>query len=249
MTVREEADYRSVERYRLIARATSRFYVGVDLGQRQDHTAIAVEHRVSSLVRHVERVASGTPYPLVVAHLREMVNRQELRRQCALVVDATGLGGPVVEMLRVADLGCEITAVTITGGDRERRSGGQSVSVPKKDLIAVVQVALDNGDLRIARRLKELGALVRELVDVRTTPYPRQAGNADWRGWMRGARRSGDCAGAGLLEGEAEGERGACAEAALIVVRGRGRGGGVGWEVSGDLAWGGLQEMNADQGG
>jgi hypothetical protein len=41
--------------------------------------------------------------------------------------------------------------------------------VPKRDLIAGVQVALDNGDLVIARRLKELGSLVRELVDVRMT--------------------------------------------------------------------------------
>jgi phage FluMu gp28-like protein len=149
---------------------TSRFYVGVDLGQKQDHTAIAVvERREFLLVRHVERVALGTPYPLVVEHLREMVSRPELRLQCALVVDGTGLGGPVVEMLRGAGLGCEITAVTITGGERERRSGGLSVSVPKRDLIAGVHVALDNGDLRIARKLKELGSLVRELVDVRMT--------------------------------------------------------------------------------
>jgi phage FluMu gp28-like protein len=179
MTVREEADYRSAERYRLAARGTSRFgttsrfYIGVDLGQKQDHTAIAVvERREFLLVRHVERVALGTPYPLVVAHLREMVSRQELRGQCALVVDGTGLGGPVVEMLRGAGLGCEITAVTITGGERERKSGGLAVSVPKRDLIAGVQVALDNGDLRIARKLKELGSLVRELVDVRMTSGP-----------------------------------------------------------------------------
>jgi phage FluMu gp28-like protein len=179
MTVREEADYRSAEDYRLAARfrsnTTSRFYIGVDLGQKQDHTAIVVVEKAVAerteflLVRHVERVALGTPYPLVVAHLREMVSRTELRRRCALTVDGTGLGGPVVEMLRAAGLGCEITAVTITGGEREGRSRGLSVSVPKRDLMAGVQVALDNGELRIARRLKELGSLVRELVDVRMT--------------------------------------------------------------------------------
>jgi phage FluMu gp28-like protein len=146
------------------------FYFGVDLGQKQDHTAIAVVERGDWLmVRHVERVALGTPYPLVVAHLKEMVHRVEVRGQCALVVDATGVGGPVVEMLRAAGLGCEITAVTITGGERESKSGGMWISVPKRDLIAGVQIALENGDLRIARRLKELGALVRELVDVRMT--------------------------------------------------------------------------------
>jgi hypothetical protein len=139
------------------------------LGQKQDHTAIAVvERREFLLVRHIERVALGTPYPMVVAYLREMVARQEVRGQCALVVDGTGVGGPVVDMLRGAGLGCEIKAVTITGGERERRSGGgQWVSVPKQDLIAGVQVALENGDMRIARRLKQAGSLVRELVDVR----------------------------------------------------------------------------------
>ena len=184
MVVREEVDFRSAERYRLGAGRTSRFCIGVDLGQKQDHTAIAeVERTESLLVRHVERVALGTPYPLVVAHLREMVDRQEVRGQCVLVVDATGSGGPVVEMLRGAGLGCEITAVTITGGEREQSRGGLSVSVPKRDLIAGVQVALDNGELRIARRLKELGALVRDTTwsrsgrEDRTAPRLYRRGN------------------------------------------------------------------------
>ncbi len=78
------------------------------------------------------------------------------------------LGPPVVEMLRGAGLGCEITAVTITGGERERRGGGPWASVPKRDLLAGVQVALGNGKIPdCGRRLKELGSLVRELVDVR----------------------------------------------------------------------------------
>jgi hypothetical protein len=148
------------------------YFIGVDLGQRQDHTAIAVIERAEGLmmVRHIERVALGTPYPMVVASLREMVCRKEVRGRCALVVDGTGVGAPVVDMLRGAGLGCEITAVTITGGEREHRGGGgQRVTVPKRDLMAGVQVALEQGDMRIARRLKQAGSLVRELVDVRMT--------------------------------------------------------------------------------
>jgi hypothetical protein len=41
--------------------------------------------------------------------------------------------------------------------------------VPKRDLIASVQVALEKGELRIARELPAAGALVEELVDVRKT--------------------------------------------------------------------------------
>jgi hypothetical protein len=43
-------------------------------------------------------------------------------RQCELVVDATGVGVPVVEMLWAEGPACDISSVTITGGEKE--SGG-----------------------------------------------------------------------------------------------------------------------------
>jgi hypothetical protein len=156
------------------------FYVGLDLGQRQDHSAIAVvEKRIPRLaflppegrellVRKVERLPLGTPYPGVVARVRELMCGEALAGQCTLVVDATGVGAPVVEMLRSARLGCEVTAVTITGGEKESGSGSTK-SVPKRDLIAGLQLALEKSELKIARRMKEAGTLVRELVDVRAT--------------------------------------------------------------------------------
>jgi class 3 adenylate cyclase len=153
------------------------FYIGLDLGQRQDHSAIAIVERPdlrlawmstrpsTLLVRRVERMALGTPYPRVVARVREIARAIET---CTLVVDGTGVGAPVVELLRSAGLGCGVTAVTITGGEKESGSGA-AWNVPKRDLIAGVQLALEKGDLRIARHMKEAGALVRELVDVRVT--------------------------------------------------------------------------------
>lgn len=156
------------------------FYVGLDLGQRQDHSAVAIVERPdlrhawlatrrdNLLVRRVERLVLGTPYPRVVERVREIVCGVALAGQCALVVDGTGVGAPVVDMLRRAGLGCEVTAVTITGGERESRSG-TAWNVPKRDLIAGVQLGLEKGELRIARHMKDVGALVRELVDVRIT--------------------------------------------------------------------------------
>src|SRR5690349_21568435 len=105
------------------------FYLGLDLGKKHDHTAIAIveRRRVSAgdwlLVRHLERVPLGTPYPGVVARVREIVERVAQKGQCAVAVDGTGVGEPVVEALRRAGLGCEITAVTITGGERQSRAG------------------------------------------------------------------------------------------------------------------------------
>jgi hypothetical protein len=131
------------------------FYLGLDLGQRVDHTALAVVERLERArpygeaeyeglaVRHVERLPLGVPYPKVVSYVREQVRGPELRQQCKVVVDATGLGAPVVEMLRGAGLGCEILAVTITGGEKESAAGQGAWNVPKRDLIAGLQVLMD----------------------------------------------------------------------------------------------------------
>jgi hypothetical protein len=157
------------------------FYIGLDLGQRRDHSAIAVVERQDLyrayepavfdklLVRWLERVPLGTPYPRVVERVREIAQHRDMAGQCRLVVDGTGVGVPVLEMLQAAKLRCEITAVTITGGERESRSGGGRTSVPKRDLIAGVQLALEKGELKIAKQLRETGALVRELMQVRMT--------------------------------------------------------------------------------
>src|SRR5271168_4979145 len=130
------------------------FCAGLDLGQRRDYTAIAVVERRdmrqgymppvfhSVAVRHVERMPLGTPYPAVVARVRAIVRSDSMPGGCNLTVDATGVGAPVVEMLKAARLGCEIRPVTITGGERAHvHSYGWNV--PKQDLISGVRVLLE----------------------------------------------------------------------------------------------------------
>ena len=172
------------------------FYLGLDLGQRVDHTALAVVERLERArpygeaeyeglaVRHVERLPLGVPYPKVVSYVKAQVRGPELRQQCKVVVDATGLGAPVVERLRGAGLGCEILAVTITGGEKESAAGQGAWNVPKRDLIAGLQVSLELGEIEMAKGIPELGALVRELMDVRE----RSSG---FRRSRWGAERSG----------------------------------------------------------
>jgi hypothetical protein len=70
-------------------------------------------------------------------------------------------------MLRSARLGCELSAVTITGGERANQHGS-GWNVPKQDLIAGLQVLLERGELRIARDLRGARMLMRELMDVQT---------------------------------------------------------------------------------
>ncbi len=51
------------------------------------------------LVRHAE-LPLGTRYPAVVDRVREFMRLPELRDLCELVVDSTGVGAPVVDLLR-----------------------------------------------------------------------------------------------------------------------------------------------------
>ena len=117
-------------------------------------------------VRHLERMPLGTPYINVVSRVREMLQHRELAGQSRLVVDATGVGAPVVEMLRAARLPCGLTSVTITGGE-QAHGRGEEWHVPKRDLMTGLLVLLEDGRLKIHRKLEEAGELVRELLDIR----------------------------------------------------------------------------------
>lgn len=165
-------------------------YVGVDLGQARDHSAFAVvsradypswvgrgDQRGPYLVRHVGRAPLGTPYPRVVEGVRRMVAHPQMDGQVVVVVDATGVGAPVVDMLRRAGLGCEVCAVTITGGGRESHAG-PAWNVPKTDLMAGLRVLLETGELKIARELRETAVLVRELMDVQVSLSHSKEGRA-----------------------------------------------------------------------
>lgn len=154
------------------------FYAGIDLGQRRDHTAIAVLERwvegraylgakLHCLeVRYLERVPLGTPYTAVVERVKRVLEHGEVAGQVSAAVDCTGVGAPVMDMLRAARLGCEITAVSITGGERESQNGSVW-NVPKRDLIAGVQVLFERGELKIAKGLPYSYALLKELMDMK----------------------------------------------------------------------------------
>jgi hypothetical protein len=160
---------------------TEMYFIGLDLGKRQDFSAVAVVEReekqlaflaptLQSLrVRHLERMPLGTPYVDVVGRISEIMQHPELAAQSRLVVDATGVGAPVVEMPRAARLPCLLTAVTITGGERAHGSGDEW-HVPKKDLMTGLLVLLEEGRLKIHRKLGDSAALVRELMDIRLSP-------------------------------------------------------------------------------
>ena len=56
--------------------------------------------------------------------------------------------------------------MSITGGARENYAGNVW-NVPKPDLIGGLQAMLEREELKIAKGLRDVGTLVRELMDVR----------------------------------------------------------------------------------
>src|SRR5436853_4106818 len=73
-----------------------------------------------------------------------------LAGRCTLVMDATGVGAPVLDMLRRADLGCGIEPVILTGGERESHAGG-IWHVPKLDLITGLKAMLEKQELELPK--------------------------------------------------------------------------------------------------
>ena len=113
--------------------------------------------------RHLERLPIGTPYPAQVARIKQL--SAELQRMNGtaphLVADATGVGRPVIDMLRSAEL--RPVSITITGGDAVSRER-MDYRVPKRDLVSIVQVLLQSERLKIARGLPEASTLTSELL-------------------------------------------------------------------------------------
>lgn len=152
------------------------FFVGVDLGQMSDFTAYAVLQRFHMPhpqsrrleyafdVPHLHRFPLGTPYPVIVEHIRDLMTKPPLGGRSVLVVDGTGVGRPVVDMFQEVML--NPVDITITcGTEVTRGKSSLSFNVPKRDLVSVCSVLLQNRRLRIAAALEHAETLKNELLN------------------------------------------------------------------------------------
>ena len=159
--------------------------IGVDVGQKRDPTAICVvevEERpapppsaggdsssravVHFPVRYLERLPLGTPYPDISRRLAEIVKgaRAKAKSTPEVYVDATGVGQPVVDLLRVDARPARITAVYFTHGDRRTVELGVGIKLGKAWLVSRLQTLLQTGRLHLPKT-DEAEALAKELLD------------------------------------------------------------------------------------
>ena len=176
-------------------------FVGVDLGQAKDFTALAIlecaellgawdpvlyAHRkyVELRLRYLERMPLGTSYPSVAERVVKITRSAGMAGRCILVVDATGVGRPVVDLLKRERPGCTLMPVNITGGASESRNGGY-YGVPKRDMVTGLQVLLQSGGLQIASGIPHGATLATEMADMRAKVTA--AGNTQFGAWREGA--------------------------------------------------------------
>lgn len=168
-----------------------KYYLGLDLGQASDYTALALLERRSEdcHCRGLKRWPFKTSYPDIVSDVTEILKQPEIRatghdNEPLLVIDATGVGAPVVDLFReeykqgrrrsfgVVNLDCgpppglvRLQVVQLTNGDTVTSDDDRVKHVPKLDLVGSAQVALQTERLKIAEGLAEAQTLIREMLN------------------------------------------------------------------------------------
>ena len=177
--------------------------IGVDVGQQRDYSCIAaVEPTRPSVadpwthnVRFLERLALGTSYPRVadrVARVLANVRAMPLPEGCTeprritCVVDVTGVGRPLYDLIRqrAAGTGAMIVAATFTHGDRLTPTGKDAVSVGKAALVSRLQVLLQDRRLILPASVPWAQVMIDELLNYEIRVSPE--GNDQYGAWAVG---------------------------------------------------------------
>jgi hypothetical protein len=173
-----------------------RHFFGLDLAQLKDYSALAgieqeiVEERIPGVGRpgysayytivYLKRWELGTPYPQIVADVAERVKRPPLDNP-TLVVDGTGVGTAIVDLLRdYRVLRAILRPVLITAGHEIVLAPNGYWHVPKKELVGVINALGQPGRLKTVC-MAEREMLERELLAFRTKITV--AGNETFEAW------------------------------------------------------------------
>lgn len=164
-----------------------KYFIGFDPGQGVDPSSVCIVEKQPARegepilrMRGLKRYPLRTPYPDIVASLRGLCRREPLRGNYELVVDYTGVGRAVVDMLRRADL--RVVPVTITGGVKVIYEDGD-YRVPKRELVGQLDARIQNRTIVITKRHPEAQELVNELLhfDRKVDPKTAHDSYACWR--------------------------------------------------------------------
>lgn len=168
--------------------------MGVDVGQAHDPSAIAIVEQLIGYadangnedyldidqqqytIRWLERIKLRTPYPAMVKIVKD---RRDQLDNCTVAVDSTGVGRPIVDLLREA--GLTPVAITITSGEHVTSDDEFNYRVPKRDLVMAVQLLQQQQRLKVSKGLAEGPAFANEMQNFK---YKISlAGNDSYNAW------------------------------------------------------------------
>ena len=144
------------------------------------HEGTVTMERVWHL-RHLDRPPVGTPYDTIISQIKGLMESPTLKGKTDLVVDATGVGRPVIDIM--VSVGLSPIPITITGGSQvtlEKDEYGNIIGyhVPKADLVGALQAWYAMHRLKVSNQLplteflvKELGAFVPKITKAQNVTY------------------------------------------------------------------------------
>lgn len=149
-----------------------RLILGIDLGQANDHSALAGVDRVKLakpiyrrkyryVLRVLKEMPLGVPYPEQVRQFAAVLSHPQVKGgRCG--VDYTGVGRPVYDLLKDAKPGCLLYPMLTTAGHAiSYDTKTREFHVPKSEQVGLLQVLLQadllnwHPDLPSAKRFAE----------------------------------------------------------------------------------------------
>jgi hypothetical protein len=160
-----------------------RNWLAVDFGQSNDYTAllagethISIERTVQRYqhyahetqvaerrtytyrIRNAHRVTLGTSYPLIATQIGLFL---QVMPDSDLIVDGTGVGKAVIDILRREKL--RPISIVITGGVQFTKVHWNEYHVPKTDLVGALQVVAQEMRVKVAPEIALRDVLEREI--------------------------------------------------------------------------------------
>ena len=162
-----------------------KYCLALDVGSERDHSVLTLlsrnvnvtmtpngeeTHLPSYDLPFLERFPLRTPYEVILNRTKEVMHNPLLSTKgCVLLIDATGVGNPVVQMFQ--ELGP--IAVVISSGHVVNALANGGYSVPKRDLVTSLQAVMQSRRLRIASGLKDIEKLKKEILGFKMKPPTR----------------------------------------------------------------------------
>jgi phage FluMu gp28-like protein len=148
------------------------YYVGADLGQKRDHSVVAVILKKNGQITliHMKRFALGTEYQAVIEYLKLVGER--FRNVRAFYIDQTGVGEAFPENARRAGV---------------KNVKGIELSLPRKsDVMTHMKQVMEQKRLHMPRDrelIVEMNAEIAKLTEAGKTKFSHRSGTHDDRLW------------------------------------------------------------------